>query len=310
MVHKRLSIIFIFLGFILMSCNLSNLASNKSKIEEAVSPMKTAVSDIQSNETDQDQPKEDVDFVEPQKDETNEVDQSQNSGSQTACDHPYFPMRAGASWVYEDLKESKYFIWEVDRVDGDLENATAIMHIYITDTDNPTEEQKKAATTIEYNWQCSAKEGIVSFDMAKLNLSTSQAEGLQFTLDNVVGEGVLIPPADQIKTGYEWDLKMEGDFTTEDFEDGTGNFKSDDHYKIVSMDPVEFDGQKFEGFQREHSHEITMNMMLFGSTVTLPVMDFDVKTKTEMAKGIGFVKLETNSDFGNVGQQLVRYYIP
>ncbi len=310
MARKRLSIIFIFLGLILMSCNLSNLASNKSKIEEAVSPMKTAVSDIQSNETDQDQPKKDVDSVEPQKDETNEVDQPQNSGSQTACNHPYFPMRPGAFWVYKDTDKENYFIWEVDRVDGDLENATASMHIYVTDTDNPTEEQKKAATTIEYNWICSAEEGIVSFDMAKLNIFQDDSMGFQLNLENTEGDGVMIPPEKKIKPGYEWDLNLKGEFNSEDFGDTSGSFTSEDHYTIKSTDPVEFDGKTFDGFQFERNNQISLEIAVFGNIMTLPGFDFGLGTVTTLAKGVGYIKMDTNTEIGNVGQQLIRYYIP
>ena len=91
------------------------------------------------------------------------------------------------------------------------------MTVYISELSELTEEQKQAATQIEYNWVCSASDGIVSFDMATLNIPKFEDDTFTFTLENIVGEGVMLPPADQLQPGFTWQLTLTGDFIMEAF---------------------------------------------------------------------------------------------
>ncbi len=51
--------------------------------------------------------------------------------------------------------------------------------------------------------------------------------------------------------------------------------------------------------------------MLNGVAMPLPNIDFDFQTYTVMAKGVGYIILDSEStDFGNTGLQLIRYNIP
>jgi hypothetical protein len=85
--------------------------------------------------------------------------------SQTACDHPYFPLREGATWTFSS--ESGPQTWTVTSVSGDETNATADMAIDM------------AEVSVTYHWTCSP-EGIVSYDFG--NISVPGAEGGGFTL--------------------------------------------------------------------------------------------------------------------------------
>jgi hypothetical protein len=73
--------------------------------------------------------------------------------SQTACDHPYFPVRPGASWTYS-LSSGHSYTWSVSGVSGDLSSATAsVLYTY----------DDKAIGT--YDWACTP-DGITYFPLA------------------------------------------------------------------------------------------------------------------------------------------------
>jgi hypothetical protein len=74
---------------------------------------------------------------------------SSGSVGQTACDHPYFPMRPGATWTYQT--DTGSFTWTVDSVEGTPESATAVMTFNVADVSGT------------YNWTCTAAGGLVSY---------------------------------------------------------------------------------------------------------------------------------------------------
>jgi hypothetical protein len=313
MKRRRLLFIFLFLALTLMACNLTNmLPGNDRETEPAVE----STSDAELN-TITEEPEQSPEFVEDAtpEPESESMDSSESSspastGSQSACDHPYFPLREGARWVYYDSSDVYYYHWEVETVSGDMQNANAVMQVYITEFDQPSAEQKQAATQIEYNWVCSAEKGIVSFDLATLNVANMGDDSFTMTMENVEGEGVLLPPADVLQPGYTWEMTINSDFNAESFMGATGSMQSTDFYTVLSTDPVEVNGETFEGLQFQRQFDNDMQLMLNGVEVALPNIDFDFETYTVMAKGIGYVKLDSDSDFGTTGLQLIRYNIP
>ena len=313
MKRNRLLFIFLFLALTLMACNLTNMLPGNDKETE---PVVESTSDA-GLDTITAEPEQSPEFVEdttsqPESESMNSSESSSpaSTGSQSACDHPYFPLREGAQWVYYDSSDVYYYHWEVVSVDGDMQNANAVMQVYITEFEQPTDEQKQAATQIEYNWVCSAEKGIVSFDLATLNVANTGDSSFKLTIDNIEGEGVMLPPADQLEPGNTWDLTFNADFSTEGFMGATGSMQAKDLYTVLSKDPVELNGETFEGLQFQRQFENDMQLMLNGVEVALPNIDFDFQTYTVMAKGIGYVKLDSDFDFGTSGLQLIRYNIP
>ncbi len=158
MKRNRLTVIFLFFALTLMACNLTSmLPGNDEEIETTVEATQETTIDSPTEE-----PMEESEVIEeptpkPESDSMNssESSTSTSSGQQSACDHPYFPMREGATWVYYDEGDVYYYHWDIESVSGDAKNATAIMKVYINEFSEPTEEQKEAGTQIEYNWLCS-----------------------------------------------------------------------------------------------------------------------------------------------------------
>jgi hypothetical protein len=103
------------------------------------------------------------------------------TGAQSACDHPYFPMRAGSTWTFSVGEDT--MMWEITGIVGDMEEATAELRTTIGDV------------VIEHTWNCSAGAGLASFERA--GLGTGQT-GVEMTLENETLEGVFLLPADQL----------------------------------------------------------------------------------------------------------------
>lgn len=324
MTRYRLGFIFLLFSLILMSCNLTSmLPFNQEDAESTVEELTEGIMDqldpsqFEATPEEQTQPAENEPMEEPSDSATVEEDSmdsnqsnSSNTGQSTACDHPYFPMRVGSTWVFFEEEESYYHHWEVVSVDGDEQNATAVMTAHIGEFSELTEEAKAQMIRIEYNWVCTANEGIVSFDLATLEVPQMEDAGLEMTLTFVDGEGVMLPPANKMNIGDTWDMDLQMDFSMPEMLGAEGTMTLNDFYTVVNHDPVDVLGSNFEGIQYEREFEIEMEINLGGATTSMPTEFIDYKTTTTLAKGIGFVTLDSQGDFGDTGLQLISYNIP
>ena len=219
-------------------------------------------------------------------------------------------MRPGASWVYFEEGDSYYHHWDVLSVEGDEQNATAVMTAFIGEFSELTEENKAQMITIEYNWVCSVEEGIVSFDLATLEVPQMEGEEFEMTLTFVDGEGVMLPPANKMNIGDTWDMDLQMEFSMPELMGVEGTMTMNDFYTVVSHDPVDVLGSNFEGIQYEREFDIAMEINMGGTTSSMPTQFVDYKTITTLAKGVGFVTLDSRGDFGDTGLQLISYNIP
>lgn len=313
MAHFRLVSIFLFLSLTLMACNLTSMLSNNKEEPEVDVTPETSMDSLSEGEMNLES-EQDGSMNGDTSEQTNEsMDSRQGSSrsaSSTACDHPYFPLREGSSWVYFEPEESYYHHWEVVSVQGDTQNATATMVAYIGEFDELTEESKPGAIRIEYNWICSADGGIVSFDLAVLKVPRIEEVELEMTMTFVDGEGVMLPSAENLQVGYSWDMSVQMDFAMPALMNAEGTVIYKDFYTVTNTNPVEFDGQEFEGLQYEREFESEMEMNIGGIASSMPYDFLDIQTLTTLAKGIGFIQLDSDTSFGSTGLQLVRYFIP
>ncbi len=317
----RLGFIFLFLSLVLMSCNLTNMLpfNNDENVSEIVETAVSSVEDLQSPES-MDEAEDQTEFnAEPMETQTapsndaiesNQSSSASSNAQSTACDHPYFPMRPGSSWVYFEPEESYYHHWDVLSVEGDEQNATAVMTAHIGEFSELTEEAKSQMIFIEYNWVCSADEGIVSFDLATLEIPEIEGQEFEMTLTFVDGEGVMLPPADKMNVGDTWDMTLQMDFSMPELMDAEGTMTLYDFYMVLNHDTVEVLGNDFEGLQYDREFDIEMEINLGGASTSMPTQFVDYQTVTTVAKGVGFVKLDSKGDFGDTGLQLISYNIP
>lgn len=313
MARFRLVFVFLFLSLTLMACNLTSMLSNDQEEPEVDVTPETSTDSLPEGEMNLESEQDESmngDTAERTNGSMDSRQSSSRSASSTACDHPYFPLREGSTWVYFEPEELYYHHWEVVSVQGDAQNATATMVAYIGEFDELTEESKSGAIRIEYNWICSADDGIVSFDMAVLEVSQMEGQELEMTMTFVDGEGVMLPPADDLQVGYSWDMSVQMDFAMPALMNAEGTMIYKDFYTVTNSNPVAFDGQEFEGLQYEREFESEMELNIGGIASSMPNDFLNIQTITTLAKGIGFIQLDNDTSLGSTGLQLVRYFIP
>lgn len=212
---------------------------------------------------------------------------------QTACDHPYFPMRPGATWTYST--ESGPLTWTIESVAGDASQATAVMTFNIADI------------TGTYNWQCDAG-GITSFDFGTL----SSAEFGQFSnLQVTRSSGVWLPAAELLTPGYGWalayDVEMQMTIPGGGGE-GSGTTSFSEQNSVASANPVTVDGQTYDGLQITRSGSQTMQATVGGFSV--PAVEMAIDSAWELARGVGIVRWTSRTEGQTSTSELVSFSVP
>lgn len=217
------------------------------------------------------------------------------SEAQSACDHPYLPLRPGATWTYEVSEGT--LIWEVVDVQGNMNEATAVLSVTVGDI------------SLDYQWQCAAGQGLSSFDFANL---TSAPAGLDMTIEQVGVDGQFLLPPEEMVVGASWTAELLGTVSFSQEVEGTsveatGDMKTVQEHTILSADPVEFDGQSVPGLQLEQVNTITLMLSLMGTSVEQTI---DINNRYDLGYGIGIISQASTTDFGTEMMKLVEYSIP
>ena len=207
--------------------------------------------------------------------------------SQTACDHPYLPLRQGATWTYA-TSEGNYD-WTVSAVTGDLEAATAVMDFTMD------------GVVITYHWNCTG-DGMVSYDFGNVAAS---GEGAVADFKVTASEGTWLPPVELLVPGYTW----VNNYTMETTVGGGGQ----------SFSSVTDVSQNFSvaGFASTTSEAGTFETLSVNSTGTyaatmtgLPGFTTSSTGTTQFAYGVGMVRQESSSSGVSSTTTLVSYSIP
>jgi len=213
----------------------------------------------------------------------------------TACDHPYWPMRPGATWIYATSEGP--VTWTIESVSGDASQAVAVMTF------------TAGEITGTYNWQCD-QNGITSFDFGQLS-STEFGTISDFVVTS--SSGVWLPPADRLAVGYAWALTfdLEMKLTGAGGSDAgftTATASVTENNTVSGANPVSFDGQAFDGLQitRESFRNIQMQM----AGIAVPPIQLNDTGNWEMARGIGAVRWTSTAGDARTTGELVSYSIP
>ncbi len=211
---------------------------------------------------------------------------------QTACDHPYYPLRAGATWTYSTADGP--VTWTVDSVTGDTTSATAI----VTST--------FSSGQVTYHWQCDAN-GMTSYDFA-----TFSAAGLgQFATSEVLSSsGVWLPAAELLVSGYSWSasyqtkivLNAQGqsvDATSDTSRSST----------VTGTDSVTLGGQTYDSLQISGSSTTTTQMQFPGG-VSVPPTTSDSTYSIVMARSVGMVSDTSTGGGQTYTYELTSFNIP
>lgn len=214
----------------------------------------------------------------------------------TACDHPYFPIRSGASWSYSN--DAGGFTWNVTSVTGDTTNATADMMYTISDL------------TGVYNWLCDST-GLVSYQFGGGGINLA-GQGQIATFEVTEQSGVLLPAMELLIPGYAWEqaYTLQYEFTIE------GNAFPTTHsvmesYRVAGVEPVTFNGQTYEGLQIESvSTSITdIAVAVPGGGGSRPITTQSTN-RLVFARGVGLISMTSTSDVGASQSNLISFSVP
>jgi hypothetical protein len=135
--------------------------------------------------------------------------------AQSACDHPYLPLRSGASWTYT-----------MAGGDSSLPDTTAVISVQ-GDTQNATAE------TNEYTYQCDA-----------LGIRYAVVGNGHGTVTN--SSGVYLPPAESLALGVVWNYDYE---IVYDFAPDLAGPITHLTHTVTGTEPVTLNGATYEGLQ-------------------------------------------------------------
>jgi hypothetical protein len=199
-----------------------------------------------------------------------------------ACDHPYFPVKEGASWVY-------------------LSSSAGLSDSTMTQSESGVTDSSFTLTTViddfsqSINWAC-GPEGLTQMNYA------SNTAGFEFETINV--SGITLPPAADWVAGKEWDSSYEvkGQMVQEGASlDVEGTVMI--HQKIVGNETVTVAAGTFETVKVDSTFTMQMVSKVAGMSVPL---NFSFNGSSYYVSGVGMVK-STGEGFST---ELQSYTIP
>jgi hypothetical protein len=206
---------------------------------------------------------------------------TQGGPGQTACDHPYFPMRPGSTWTFSG--DQGNLTWTVTDVTGDQTDATATMQWAV---------QQVTGT---YHWHCTPN-GIDSYDFGSVNTGTGGA--VEFKLINHTGVWLL--PAAQLTQGAQWDSTYSLQATA-----GGVSFTDDvvEHFTAGGTESITAAGETHDALRIDTTSSFTISGAVSNSV--------NVTSSYWLVRGIGPVQWTASVAGGNkVSSVLQSYSIP
>lgn len=218
------------------------------------------------------------------------------STAQSACDHPLFPIRPGYTFVMSGEGEED-MRWEVLSVEGDLDQATAVMQMSSGDL------------VFDTAWECSAEGGLVSFDFSNPALSAFAPDALMTVTE---GSGNFLPAYEELTPGHTWDSSFSSEFSFTQVEEGLeleieGTIETAQTNEVVNNEPATFDGQEVEAVLVHQNMAMIMAMNLMGSTVN---NELEMAGEVQFGYGIGMLQQTSFSEFGDFTSVLKEVYVP
>lgn len=212
---------------------------------------------------------------------------SAGHAAETACDHPYFPMRTGANWSYAATEGT--LTWSISDASGSTDSASAVMEIVFPEGSMTT------------HWTCTPA-GIVSYDFGSIS-----AGGMDAVVSMEVSDssGVWLPAAELLTPGYSWTNQ----YTTTVSASALGadvdiTSTTDETLTVAGTETVSVPAGTFEALRVDS----TMVMTFSGMMGALPSMT--TSSSFWYAEGIGPVRYVYSSADYSGGGDLTSYSVP
>jgi hypothetical protein len=206
-----------------------------------------------------------------------------------ACDHPYFPLRTGASWTFDSTEGP--MTWTVTSAGGSADSASATMDISVAGVD------------LTVHWTCTP-EGIVSYDFGSIS---SSEFGAIATMNVVDTSGVWLPAADLLVPGYSWS----NDFSTVVSASAAGNSvdvttATSESWTVTGTETVSVPDGTLDALRIDGT--MTTSATMTGMPIAIP--DTTSNQTFWFAEGVGPVRYTTSSEGYSANGSLTSYSIP
>jgi hypothetical protein len=218
------------------------------------------------------------------------------TAAQTACDHPYFPLRTGTTWSMTG-GDGEPINWEVINVEGDLEAATAELAM------------RTAGLEFMYTFECSADGSLSSYEFSSQGLP---ALGPEVQIEISEGSGFFLPDPDLLEPGYSWDTSFHTTYALSQLESDveveiSGEMDTHQVSRVVSTEPVTFEEKTVPGLLIQQDTEVETAMTMLGETVE---SSLGMGGETVFGRGLGILRQTSFTDFGDFTMEVTEIYVP
>jgi hypothetical protein len=216
--------------------------------------------------------------------------------AQTACDHPYFPLRTGTTWTMSG-GDGEPITWEVVDVSGALEQATAELVM------------RSAGLEFNYTFDCSAGGGLSSFTFASQGLA---ALGPEVDVQITDGSGYFLPDPDLLQPGYSWDSAFHTTYSLSQMNGDTeieisGEMDTKQTSRVISAEPVTFQDTTVPGLVVQQDTDVETVMTMLGEDVESTMF---LGAETVFGRGLGILRQTSFTDFGDFTMEVTDIYVP
>jgi hypothetical protein len=217
----------------------------------------------------------------------------------TACDHPFLPLRTGASWSYSG--SDGQLTWSVTSAGGSAESASATM------------EMAAPSVNMTVHWNCSSA-GIVSYDFA--NISALDV-GEVATMDIVDSSGTWLPPAGTLAPGSSW--SNEYTLVMKLAETGSmGDISAviSESWSVAGEETVSVPAGTFQALRMDGTVTMAISIPmgeLPSTTLDIPLGEIppiSINTTYWFAKDVGIVRFTSSSEGFTSQSELTSYSVP
>lgn len=215
------------------------------------------------------------------------ADVSVTHDAETACDHPYLPLRSGASWTFAATEGT--LTWSISSAGGSTDSASAVMDVAFP------------AGSMTTHWTCTPA-GIVSYDFGSISAG---GIGALVAMDVTETSGVWLPPAELLTPGYSWGIS----YTTAISAPGIGaavdmTSTTDETMTVVGTETVSVPAGTFQALRVDS----TMVSSISGMMLEVPTMASN--STFWYVEGIGIVRYAFSGADYSGGGDLTSYSIP
>ena len=205
----------------------------------------------------------------------------------TACDHPYLPLRTGASWSYAGSDGD--LAWSVTSASGSADEASATMDF------------AAPSVTMTVHWTCGSA-GIVSYDLVSLSALDL---GNVATMDIVDTSGTWLPPAENLAPGSSWSNEYTMVVSVPDAGDlGDMSTRVSESWTVAGVETVSVPAGTFEALRIDGTATMTMSTPMGDMPAIALSMSY------WFAKDVGIVRSTHSSEGFSSQSELTSYSVP